>query len=338
VKGTIVREPAAARVAVCCPRCGMTGTLAVLRVTDYSRHVRGAWDIACCPACDLWWLVDGPGQAAPDLAHGDYYTHGPGRNVLDTPPNRFFRRLKREVLRAGWGYGDGRRSPLLAPLGALLARVPWVRRRVGLNTVRLVAGPPRRLLDVGCGNGSYLLAMRRLGWHVEGIEPDAEAAKFAVAEGLPVRVAPLESCELAPASYDAVTLHHVIEHLADPWRALVQLRRALKPGGVLVVVVPNPASAGARRFGPAWRAWDAPRHRALLGPRALARAARDAGLARCRVTSLWRITAATTAMSLAQAEGRPASRARALAVSALLRLRGGWHGGDELLLEAAALP
>lgn len=331
-----IAPSAAVGVARGCPRCGVQGVVAVRGVTDCSGHVPGAWDFGWCRTCDLWWLLDGPVQAAPDLAHGDYFTHGPGRDVLDTPPNRLRRWLKWEVLRAGWGYDGGPRQPLLAPLGTLLARVPYVRRRVGLNAVLLVAGPPRKLLDVGCGNGSYLLSMRRLGWHVEGIEPDPEAAKFAAAEGLPVRVAPLESCELAPASYDAVTLHHVIEHLADPWRVLVRLRRALKPGGVLVVVVPNPASAGARRFGPAWRAWDAPRHRVLLGPRALAAAARDAGFSRCRVTGLWRITRPMTAMSLAPSGGPPASRARALAVSALLRLRGGEHGGDELLLEAAA--
>ena len=76
---------------------------------------------------------------------------------------------------------------------------------------------------------------------------------------------------------DAVVLWHVLEHLDDPLGALERVRSWLKPGGLVLLGVPNPASVQARIAGPGWLHFDAPRHRVHLTPRGLESLVRSAG-------------------------------------------------------------
>jgi SAM-dependent methyltransferase len=78
--------------------------------------------------------------------------------------------------------------------------------------------------------------------------------------------------------YDAIALWHVIEHLADPWETLEAARERLRPGGVLVLATPNPASFQFRLFGRYWAHLDAPRHLELLPVERLIHWAEGAGL------------------------------------------------------------
>jgi 2-polyprenyl-3-methyl-5-hydroxy-6-metoxy-1,4-benzoquinol methylase len=85
---------------------------------------------------------------------------------------------------------------------------------------------------------------------VQGIEPDPEAARVATYDRtLPVVVGRLESAHLPPGSFDAITLHHVIEHTQDPLATLKECRGLLKEGGRLVVVTPCVEALGHRVFG-----------------------------------------------------------------------------------------
>jgi 2-polyprenyl-3-methyl-5-hydroxy-6-metoxy-1,4-benzoquinol methylase len=87
--------------------------------------------------------------------------------------------------------------------------------------------------------------------------------------GAEVREGLLEADTFPPASFDAVTLSHVIEHLPDPAETLAICHRLLKPGGVLWIATPNLESRGHARFGPAWRGLEPPRHLAIFTRRAL---------------------------------------------------------------------
>jgi 2-polyprenyl-3-methyl-5-hydroxy-6-metoxy-1,4-benzoquinol methylase len=117
------------------------------------------------------------------------------------------------------------------------------------------------LLDIGCATGTFLLEMQKHpGWDLTGLEPDADAAQTARAQGLKVITGSLDSLELPAESFDAVTLWDVLEHLHNPGAALIKIRALLKPDGVLVARLPNGASQDARLFGPYWAGLDAPRH------------------------------------------------------------------------------
>lgn len=124
-----------------------------------------------------------------------------------------------------------------------------------------------RLLDIGCGNGSYLAMMKRLGWEVVGTEIDPKAADIATSSlGIFVHVGDLEDAPFEHASFDVITMSHVIEHVADPIEFLNTAARFLKPGGEMIVVTPNLSSLGSRIFGADWYYLDPPRHLYLFTP------------------------------------------------------------------------
>jgi SAM-dependent methyltransferase len=145
------------------------------------------------------------------------------------------------------------RTPRLARLaGAMLAR--FDRRRLAL------LGPPRgSLLDAGAGRGRFVAAARAAGWVAEGIEPSLRGAEAArAAYGVELSRSAIED---ATGSYAAVSLWHVLEHLEDPGAALGHVASLLEPGGLLLVGVPNLASAQARIGRERWFHLDLPRHR-----------------------------------------------------------------------------
>lgn len=142
-----------------------------------------------------------------------------------------------------------------------------------------------RLLDVGAGAGFFPYAARRAGMQVTGIEPNQEYAEFARTElGVEVVTSFLQDVALSPGSFDAITMHHVLEHLDAPLLALQRLRGWLRPGGLLLLEVPNIEAS-----------YHAPQHRFHLGhlywfnPETAEALARKAGF-ECRQLRLAAVT------------------------------------------------
>jgi len=132
-----------------------------------------------------------------------------------------------------------------------------------------------RVLDAGAGGGRLVAALLAAGLNATGIEPSARGVERAAAAGIPVTRAAVEGHE--DSGLDAVVLWHVLEHLGDPPAALARARSWLRPGGVLLVGVPNVASLQARIAGPRWFHFDAPRHRTHFTPAGLGAAFTGAG-------------------------------------------------------------
>lgn len=135
-----------------------------------------------------------------------------------------------------------------------------------------------RILDVGCGNGSFLNAMAAVGFDVHGLEPYQESLA-GVPEELRsrIRCEPFESANYPEKSFDAITLWHVLEHLARPVETLQSVRKFLKADGILILEVPNFASREARWLGPHWYNLDAPYHFWHFTPATLEAAVHRAG-------------------------------------------------------------
>jgi SAM-dependent methyltransferase len=133
-------------------------------------------------------------------------------------------------------------------------------------------------LEIGCGAGFMLDALRRFGWQVAGTERTDAMADFARNQlGIEVFV---DGSHPLPASrrFDLIIMFHVLEHLADPVRCLRQAAETLNPGGAIVVAVPNLGSLQAR-FGKAlWVYLDVPRHLVHFTPTSIAATAQAAGL------------------------------------------------------------
>ena len=96
-----------------------------------------------------------------------------------------------------------------------------------------------RLLDVGCGFGSFVAAMRDRGWEAEGVDPSPVAVAAAVKKGCPVRLGTLEGLHNEGGAFGALTMFYVLEHLPDPMGALGKALELLAPGGTLLIRVPH---------------------------------------------------------------------------------------------------
>ncbi len=110
-----------------------------------------------------------------------------------------------------------------------------------------------RLLEVGASYGHSLALARERGWDALGVELSPAASAHARTQfGLTVFNCDLADAPLENASFDAVVMWHVLEHVRNPREQLLRLAALLKPGGVLGLRVPNIASFGARAGGQWW--------------------------------------------------------------------------------------
>lgn len=137
-------------------------------------------------------------------------------------------------------------------------RYGMIKRRRVIERLHPAKG---RLLDVGCGTGSFLREMQCAGWDTVGVEPAPKAAAYTQQRfAIPVHTGTLREAHLPEASFDVITLWDVLEHLHTPWDDLQEIARLLAPGGLLVLRHPNLNSLGKRIFGTLWLGWDQPRH------------------------------------------------------------------------------
>jgi SAM-dependent methyltransferase len=143
----------------------------------------------------------------------------------------------------------------------------------------LSRGRPGRLLDVGSGRGDLGVTLRRRGWEVTGLEPSPEGCEEARARGVATVAGTLTTAAGALAGpFDAIVFQHSLEHVAEPLDDLRAARDLLRPGGLVLISLPNFGSWQARRFGADWFHLDLPRHRSHLTARGLRELLRRAGL------------------------------------------------------------
>jgi 2-polyprenyl-3-methyl-5-hydroxy-6-metoxy-1,4-benzoquinol methylase len=134
-----------------------------------------------------------------------------------------------------------------------------------------------RLLDVGAHVGVFVEVASGRGWEACGLEPSRWAVEQGRGRGLNMIQGTLRDAELDAASYDALTMWDVVEHLVDPMADLVEAARLLKPGGVLLVHTINIDSALARLMGKRWP-WLVEMHNYFFSPDTLGAMAEKAGL------------------------------------------------------------
>jgi SAM-dependent methyltransferase len=159
-----------------------------------------------------------------------------------------------------------------------------------------------RLLDFGCGSGTYLASMRRLGWQVTGVDISVAAVQRARTElGLHALAGTLPHVGLRHDAFDLITMWQSLEHVHQPLQVLREARRLLVPGGRLVVSVPNIDSLPFRWFEHAWYGLDLPRHLTHFAPPTLRLILERAGF---RVGSLQLIRHSDWLRSSAKQAGR----------------------------------
>ncbi len=150
-------------------------------------------------------------------------------------------------------------------------------RRKGRLVQRAALDKRGRLLDIGSGTGYFAHAMKQRRWVGETVE-QRESARLCAWDNFGLRSREAEELyELPPRSFNAITLWHVMEHVAPIDRLWRKLDELLSEDGILVVAVPNCASYDAQHYGSGWAAYDVPRHLWHFTPTTMQRIAQQYG-------------------------------------------------------------
>lgn len=257
--------------ALTCMLCEKHGASLYTELSDWLFSAPGNWGVRQCAACQIAWLDPEPAADTIPKLYAQYYTHSTSESPVS------FKSIRDEISQCvlnRLGYRVERPTRLLP---RLLAHIPPIARAFQLEVFDLPAGNGGTLLDVGSGDGMFIARMRALGWRTSGVDPDPEAVAFAQSQELEVFQGTVADVPLE-ATFDVITLSHVIEHVADPIGLLRECRRRLRPGGRLFITTPNIQSLGHRWFGKYWRGLEIPRHLTLFSLHSLAQCLFRAGL------------------------------------------------------------
>ncbi|MFN8058175.1 MAG: class I SAM-dependent methyltransferase [Vicinamibacterales bacterium] len=224
---------------VSCNTCGSTSAREVGRSRDYEFHsCTNEFVFVECRECGVIYL-----QNRPDLAEL--------RTIY--PP-------------AYYDYNEY--------LGTFVTWLRSLAQRGRITPIARYAAPGAFIVEVGCGNGELLRALKAYGdpsWRLMGIDFSSEACAFVERHGIDARCGRFEALEWHDRPPDVVIMNQVIEHLDDPRRCVRRARELLAPGGVLIVETPSTDAWDADWFRPRWwGGWHCPRHWNLYTPATLA--------------------------------------------------------------------
>ena len=140
-----------------------------------------------------------------------------------------------------------------------------------------------RLLDIGCGAGSLLLAAQKNGWSAQGLDVSSNAVKHVRQLGFEVFHGELQEAQFPAEHFDVITAAEFLEHLPEPRLALAEIARLLRPGGLLWTTTPHARGLSGRVLGVKWRCIWPPEHLQLFSARGLKSLLVDVGFRDIRV-------------------------------------------------------
>jgi len=229
-----------------CDLCSQEKTEFYLSMKDHFYGLPGTFSIVRCHSCDLLFTNPRPKcDSIVDLYRNHYGDFDIGPAVNGKTIKSFVKRNLRVRKFYHCLFGQYLSEVLLKARG--------------------------RVLDIGCGSGSTMEELRRLGCKVCGIEPNPKAAQACIEKGLDVACGVLDSLDYTDNFFDTVMMMNVVEHLPSPKRTLEKVYRILKPGGHVYIYCPNANSYMAAFFDEFWRGWHVPFHLYHFTPETMSR-------------------------------------------------------------------
>jgi 2-polyprenyl-3-methyl-5-hydroxy-6-metoxy-1,4-benzoquinol methylase len=222
-------------------------------------------------------------------AYAKYYTHGKGESVFFVRSMKA--RLRNECLSQKLYANIEPRLHLSKLLNGVVALI-GKRVSVPFGWTSLAGRPKGRFLDVGCGAGLTVALARHLGWDAMGLEIDPAAVREARRSGLNILEGTYAQLTQFEGQFDCIMCSHVLEHVHEPRDLLAKLKVAIKPGGVLLLTLPNALSSMRRHFGANWRGLEAPRHISIPSELRLSQLLSEAGFSIKSITGTGFETAA----------------------------------------------
>lgn len=249
--------------------CGACGGEDQRRLYTFSFYGEDA-GIVRCGDCGLAYTSPRPLPSALSQFYGTtYYSFRTPHRAAPDVPTSFKERVRRTILMRHFGYAGLAQDALALPnfLTALLARF----------LVMPIFQPGGTLLDVGCGSGERMLELETFGWSTRGLELSESAANAGRSAGLHIEIGELDNCQIAAESASTITFYHSLEHVYSPKQALRAAYNILKPGGNLLIAVPNFGCSERKLFGKRWGWLQMPTHLFHFDRNLLERLVRDSG-------------------------------------------------------------
>jgi len=238
-----------------CPICNSKNENAYIRGVDVLHGVPGEFTLSKCN-CGLIYVNPQPNNVELQKFYPDDYC--PHRERKVDYRLKKHKAFKIFVLRWYYGCPIEKSAP---PRFLRLILKPFL-FWISLSTLKSMIPfyGDGKIIDVGCGNGGWLIRLKECGWDVQGVEIDEAAAKDANSAGVPTFCGTLCDTDFPADFFDVVRLHYVFEHLINPKETLDEIRRILKPNGICYIRIPNIEGINFKIFKKNWFPLDIPRH------------------------------------------------------------------------------
>ncbi len=212
-----------------CPLCGSENTSDKLECTDHLVS-NEKFRIRECKRCGFMFTQDYPEENVIGKYYEseEYISHS---DISKGLTNKLYQAVRRVMLK--------RKRKL-------------VRKITGLQT--------GTLLDIGSGTGHFASFMMNSGWEVKGVEINDSARAYSKEHFNISAISPAGLSGLQGATFDCITLWHVLEHFHDPFAYISEIKRLLNAKGKCVIALPNCSSFDAGYYGKYWAGYDVPRH------------------------------------------------------------------------------
>ena len=215
-----------------------------------------------CNACDCLQIIDIPKDMSLYYPEG-YYSFSPAKSFKKWGPRSLLQGARDQAILSG-------SKSIKDFIKAIAAGGPHL-----WSLTHIPISKQDRILDVGCGNGKFLLRLQHLGFrHMSGVDPYI-TQDIHYPGSITIQKRTLDQIE---GTFDVIMMHHAFEHMSNPLETLLSAAAHLSTQGWLLIRVPTVSSYAWRHYKTNWVQLDAPRHFFLHSQKSIALLADQAGL------------------------------------------------------------